>query len=106
MVKLNGPWLVLGLAFLFVSSAGLHVTLTTLANGLAMQMERPHIYVGVYATTSDAGSALGPLLAYFAGTLITFSALYMAAGGVLLMAILQYWWSGGQKTRSMSKSNG
>ena len=76
---------------------GLNVTLSALANGLAMQMERPHIYVGVYATATDAGSALGPLLAYFVGPLITFAALYVVAGGSLALVVLRYWWSGGKK---------
>jgi MFS family permease len=89
-VNLGGPLLVLSLGFLFLCSAGLHVTLSAMANRVAMQMERPHIYVGVYATAADAGAALGPLLAYFAGTLLSFASLYVMAGAVLTAAVLRY----------------
>ena len=54
-----------------------------------MQIERPHILsVGVYATVIDSGAALGPLLAYFLGTLVTFVALDVVAGGILALATL------------------
>jgi MFS family permease len=105
VVNVRGPSLILFLAFLFLSSAGLNVTLSALANGLAMQMERPHIYVGVYATAIDSGAALGPLLAYFAGALVTFAALYVVAGGVLALAVLRYWWVGSRKAQLMSTDN-
>jgi MFS family permease len=91
-VSFTGPLLVLCLAFLFVSSAGLHIILSALANGLSVHMERPHIYLGVYATAIDGGAALGPLLAYFFGTLTGFAALYAVAGGVLALAIFRYCW--------------
>jgi MFS family permease len=93
-VSFTGPVLVLCLAFLFVSSAGLHIILSALANGLSVHMERPHIYLGVYATAIDGGAALGPLLAYFFGTLTGFAALYAVAGGVLALAIFRYCWPG------------
>jgi MFS family permease len=94
VVNLSGSVLVLFLAVLFVSSAGLNVILSALANGFSIQMERPHIYLGVYATAIDAGAALGPLLAYFLGTLVGFAFLYVLAGGVLALAIARYGWSG------------
>ncbi len=96
-VSFSGPLLVLFLAFLFVSSAGLNVTLNAQANALSMQMERPHIYLGVYATAVDAGAAVGPLLAYSIGTLAGFSILYLATGGVLALAIFRYCWPGGNR---------
>jgi MFS family permease len=89
-VNFSGPLLVLFLAFLFVSSAGLNVTLSAQANALSTQMERPHIYLGVYATAIDGGAAVGPLLAYSIGTLVGFAALYLVAGGVLALAIFRY----------------
>jgi MFS family permease len=91
-VNSRGALLFFCLAFLFVSSAGLYVTLNALANGLSTQMERPHIYLGVYATAADCGSALGPLLAYSAGALISFAALYVAAGAALTAAIFRFCW--------------
>ncbi|NWF56596.1 MAG: MFS transporter [Syntrophaceae bacterium] len=96
-VSISGPLLVLFLAFLFVSSAGLNVTLNAQANALSTQMERPHIYLGVYATAVDGGAAVGPLLAYSIGTLTGFAVLYLVIGGVLTLAIFQYGWPGGNR---------
>ena len=96
-VNFSGPLLVVFLAFLFVSSAGLNVTLNAQANTLSTQMERPHIYLGVYATAIDGGAAVGPLLAYSIGTLTGFGALYLAAGGVLALGIFRYCWPGRMK---------
>jgi MFS family permease len=96
-VSISGPLLVLFLAFLFVSSAGLNVTLNAQANALSTQMERPHIYLGVYATAVDGGAAVGPLLAYSIGTLTGFAVLYLVTGGVLTLAIFRYGWPGGNR---------
>ena len=90
VVNARGPLLVLCLGVLFLCSAGLHVVLSALANNLATQTERPHIYVGAYATAADAGSALGPLLAYFAGAVLSFASLYLIAGAFLVAAVLGY----------------
>jgi MFS family permease len=95
-VNFSGPLLVVFLSFLFVSSAGLNVTLNAQANALSTQMERPHIYLGVYATAIDGGAAVGPLLAYSIGALAGFGNLYLAAGGVLALAIFRYCWPGGK----------
>jgi hypothetical protein len=95
-VSFSGPYLVLCLAFLFVSSAGLNIILSALANSLSVHMERPHIYLGVYATAIDGGLALGPLLAYSIGTLAGFAALYIGVGVVLALAIFRYCWLGSE----------
>jgi len=97
-VSFSGPYLVLCLAFLFVSSAGLNIILSALANSLSVHMERPHIYLGVYATAIDGGAALGPLLAYSVGTLAGFAALYIVVGVVLALAIFRYCWLGSKET--------
>jgi len=91
-VNSQGLVLFFCLSFLFVGSAGINVILNALANGLSMRMERPHIYLGVYATAADAGSGLGPLLAYSAGALISFATLYLLAGAVLTAAIFRFCW--------------
>jgi MFS family permease len=96
-VSFSGPYLVLCLAFLFVSSAGLNIILSALANSLSVHMERPHIYLGVYATAIDGGAALGPLLAYSVGTLAGFGALYVGVGVVLALAIFRYCWPGSKE---------
>jgi MFS family permease len=96
-VSFSGPFLVLCLAFLFVSSAGLNIILSALANSLSVHMERPHIYLGVYATAIDGGAALGPLLAYSVGALAGFAALYIVVGVGLALAIFRYCWPGSKE---------
>ncbi len=91
VVTLAGLFLVVSLAFLFVSSAGMNVILSALANRASMKMERPHIYLGVFATALDSGAAIGPLLAYSAGPWFGFAVLYVAGGILLGWAILRYW---------------
>jgi MFS family permease len=90
VVSLSGLLLVLCLALMFVSSTGLNITLSAVANKVALQVERPHIFVGVYTTASDAGSALGPLMAYSLGVVLNFSVLYILTGSVLLLVVLMY----------------
>ena len=90
VVNLNGMPLIVCLSILFIASAGLLISLAALANGVALQAERPHIYVGVYATAVDGGAAIGPLLAYFATGLIGLAGQYVLAAVVLILSILWY----------------
>jgi len=90
VVALRGMPLILSLCILFISSAGLMITLAALASSVALRAERPHIYVGVYATAHDAGSAVGPLLAYFATGLIGLAGQYFLGAVILIIAILWY----------------
>jgi MFS family permease len=87
VVSSTGVPLILCLSILFVASAGLLITLAALANGVALKAERPHIYVGIYATAVDAGAALGPLLAYFATSIISLGGQYILAAVLLILAI-------------------
>jgi MFS family permease len=91
VVNLSGLLLLLCLAMMFVGSVGLTTTLSASANTVALQSERPHIFVGIFTTASDAGSALGPLLAYSLGVVLNLNALYILTGAILLIAILLYW---------------
>jgi MFS family permease len=90
VVGLNGAPLVLCLCVMFISSGGLMITLAALASGIALKTERPHVYVGVYATAHDAGGAVGPLLAYFATGLIGLTAQYLLGAAVIIVTILWY----------------
>jgi len=90
VTQLSGVSLVLCLIAVFISSAGLTVTLGAIANGLAMAVAHPHHAVGAYTTATDAGSALGPPLAYSAGLLFGIGRLYIAGAVVLLTATLWY----------------
>ena len=91
VMQLAGVGLVLCLMLVFISNAGLTVTLGAIANGLALAAEHPHQVVGAYTTAGDAGSALGPPLAYSAGMVIGISGLYVAGAFGLLAATLWYW---------------
>ena len=88
VTQLAGAWLVLCLMLVFVSSAGLTVTLAAIASGVALAAGHPHHVVGAYTTAGDAGSALGPTLAYSAAALIGIAGLYVAAALALLAATL------------------
>ena len=90
VVNLAGVPLVLCLAMMFIGSVGLNTTLNTAANSAALQFERPHIFVGVYTTSADAGSALGPLLAYSLGVVLNLNVLYILTASVVLAVILIY----------------
>jgi MFS family permease len=90
VVSSTGMPLILCLSIMFIASAGLLITLAALANGVALKAERPHIYVGIYATAIDAGAALGPLLAYFATSIISLGGQYVLAAVFLILAIIWY----------------
>ncbi|MGC8779542.1 MAG: MFS transporter [Anaerolineae bacterium] len=88
VIQLAGAGLVLCLMLVFVSSAGLTVTLGAIANGIALTATHPHHVVGAYTTAGDAGSALGPALAYSAGAVIGIGGLYIGGAAVLLLAVV------------------
>ncbi len=92
-VGLSRPLPVFFLSLVFLAGGGLYVTLGTAATHAAVHTERPHLFVGFYTTATDAGSAIGPLLAYSLGSAIGLTPVYVAAGSVLTLAVLRYWWS-------------
>ncbi|MBX2997806.1 MAG: MFS transporter [Caldilineaceae bacterium] len=78
-------------AFLLVLilSTGVNVTLDAVANGVALRTaSSPQHFVGVYATLSDGGSALGPLLALPLVSAIGFAPVYLPAGAILLATVI------------------
>ncbi|HXF64062.1 MAG TPA: MFS transporter [Caldilineaceae bacterium] len=75
----------------------LHVVMSAAASGAALTSARPHAFIGVYTTTSDAGSALGPLVAYSLAVVVGLPALYFAGGACLALALGQYWRAAQQK---------
>ncbi|MCX7670379.1 MAG: hypothetical protein N2439_09935, partial [Anaerolineae bacterium] len=87
VMQLAGAALVLSLMLVFISSAGLTVTLAAIANGIALGAAHPHHMVGAYTTAGDAGSALGPTLAYSLGALVGIGGLYVVGAAVLLMTV-------------------
>ena len=61
-----------------------------------MRTDRPHLFIGVYATATDLGSALGTLFALSVGRAIGFSTLYLVVGAVCFGAIARYRWLAAQ----------
>ncbi len=83
------------LTLVFILGSGLYVALNTAVSIVSQNTDRPHLFVGAFSTTTDAGSALGPLIAYSVSGIISLETVYLIAGGLLLIAVSQYWFSEG-----------
>lgn len=90
-VTLGGVASLVCVALILIASTGVNVTLDAAANRLSVATERPHLFIGAYTTVSDAGSAVGPLLAYSLGAATGFGALYVAAALVQAVAVTLFW---------------
>lgn len=90
-VGLAGLWPILFASLVFAAGAGLSVTLSAAASGMAIRSDRPHRFVGVYTTAADAGLAAGPLLAYSRSSADSLGMLYLAAAAMLMTVVLLYW---------------
>ena len=90
-VTLGGVASLLCVALILITSTGVNVTLDAAANRLSLTTQRPHLFIGAYTTVSDAGSAVGPLLAYSLGAATGFGALYVAAALVQALAVTVFW---------------
>jgi MFS family permease len=82
---------ILCLFVVLLSDGALHIVMSAAASGVAITTTRPHAFVGVFTTTTDAGSALGPLVAYSLVTTVGLSLVYGVMAVLLLLTILQYW---------------
>ncbi len=98
----RGPLLFPLLALLFVTSAGLNITLGALAGNLSVRMRRPHLFIGVFATGTDCGAALGPLIAYSLGVFLNFENAYLLFGIILAIAVFWFLRSGDNKSLQMT----
>jgi hypothetical protein len=74
-----------------LADGALHIVMSAAASGVAITTTRPHAFVGVFTTTTDAGSALGPLVAYSLVTSVGLSLVYGVLSALLLATVLQYW---------------
>ncbi len=88
-VFLSGVVSLAALSLALVLNAGLNVVLDAVASQVALATARPHLYIGAYATASDAGAALGPLLAYSLGSVENMSLLYLLIAGLLAGIVVQ-----------------
>ena len=82
---------ILCLFIVLLADGALHIVMSAAASGVALTTSRPHAFVGVFTTTTDAGSALGPLMAYSLVTAVGLSWVYGALGVLLLGTVFQYW---------------
>ena len=72
----------------FLCDSGLNVTLSAAASGAALEQERPHVFIGLYTTATDLGSALGPLLAFSLGRFFGLPLTYSGTGFLVLLTLL------------------
>lgn len=74
----------------FLCDSGMNVTLSAAASGTALAHERPHIFIGLYTTATDFGSALGPLLAFSLGRVLGLPLTYSGTALLVLLTLLRY----------------
>lgn len=79
--------LVAFLAVLIVST-GVNVVLDTYANQAALTTHHPQLFVGAYATASDLGSAVGPLLVFGLVVSIGFAPVYGVSALLVVLTVL------------------
>lgn len=82
---------VASIVLVFLCDGGMSIVLNAAASGIAMETERPHQYVSLFTTSTDAGSAIGPLLAYSIGGSFGISTMYLVVGAVSTVVIWRYW---------------
>lgn len=82
---------VAGIILVFLCDGGMSIVLNAAASGIATETARPHQYVSIFTTSTDAGSAVGPLLAYSIGGVFGISAMYLVVGAVLVAVVWRYW---------------
>ena len=79
------------LFLVLLCDGALHIVMSAAASGAALTSARPHAFISVFTTTSDAGSALGPLVAYSLAVVLGLPVLYLVAGACMAFSIGQYW---------------
>jgi MFS family permease len=90
-ITLSGFWTIACLVVVFFAGSGLFSVGNAAASGLAKDTPRPHLFVSVFATSIDAGAAVGPILAYSIGKYIGFEIIYILTAVLLFMASLRFW---------------
>jgi hypothetical protein len=98
------PVAVACLLLVLLCDGGLNVVMSAAASGAAQESPRPHMFVGIFTTMSDAGSALGPLLAYSAVGIVGLGALYVGFGAALCICLIPVWRDGRRQALIYSKN--
>ena len=89
-VLASGGWLIISLLLVFLATSGLFVTLSATSSGIATQAKRPQLFVGAYTTAADAGSALGPLIAFNLSQSIGLETVYVSLGLITLLVVFRF----------------
>ena len=76
---------------LLIGEGSLHFVMSAAATGVGVGSARPHAVVGVFTTASDAGSALGPLIAYSLAGAFGLTTIYAGLGAILFVTVGQFW---------------
>lgn len=82
---------ILCLFVVLICDGALHIVMSAAASGVALDTTRPHAFISMYATTTDAGSALGPLVAYSLVTQLGLGLVYSVLSFLLLVGVIQFW---------------
>ena len=82
---------ILCLFVVLLADGAMNIVTSAAASGVAMSTSRPHAFIGVFTTTTDAGSALGPLVAYSLVTTVGLSPVYGLLAILMLGSITRYW---------------
>ncbi len=82
---------ILALFIVLLCDGALHIVMSAAATGVALTTSHPHKFVGVYATTTDAGSALGPLVAFSLVEVVGLPVVYAVLAVLLLITVGQFW---------------
>lgn len=77
------------LALSLIVSTGVNVTLDAAANRTALRSARPHLFVGLYTTVSDLGSAVGPLFAYSVASAFGLAPVYLALAVLTALVVIR-----------------
>jgi MFS family permease len=80
-------------AFLVVLllDGSLVVVVSATANTVATETPYPHKFIAAFATLTDAGSALGPLIAYSALATTQLPIVYVSGAAILTICIAKFW---------------
>ena len=87
MLSVSGILSILALLVVLVVSTGVNVVLDAYANQAALVAPQPQMFVGAYATSSDLGSAVGPLFAFSLVTAVGFAPVYGVAALLLVLTL-------------------
>ncbi len=88
MLTMPGALALVALLAVLIVSTGVNVVLDTYANQTALVTHHPQLFVGAYATASDLGSAVGPLLAFGLVVTVGFAPVFGISALLVVLTVL------------------